>query len=84
MAAIGLYIWILSQQGWHYLKGLGGVAFLEEVSLEAGFKVQKPKPDPSVSLFLLLVDPDVELLSYLSSTKSAWEIPVLPAMKRMC
>lgn len=37
MAAIGLYIWILSQQEWYYLKGLGDVTFLEEVSLGVGF-----------------------------------------------
>ena len=43
---MGLYIYILRKQ--HYLKGLGTVAFLEEMcDCRCVLKLQKHKPDPT-------------------------------------
>ena len=45
----------------HYLKGLGGLALLEQVSLGVGFEVsESPLQAQSLSLFLLPFDPDVK------------------------
>lgn len=55
MTFIGSYIWMLRDL---YLKGLEGLALLEEV---CHFGVSKAQAKLTGFLFLLPVDPDVEL-----------------------
>lgn len=70
MAPISFYISMLRE--WHRLKGLGGMALLEEVSLGEISDVQF-RPIGSVSL--LPVVPDLEL----SATMSAHVLPCSPS-----
>lgn len=56
---------------WHYLKGLGNVALLEEVSLAMGFEGSKAQ---ARSQYLLAACGS----SYLSSTMSAYMLPGFP------
>ena len=66
----------------HYLKGLGGVAFLEKVCHWGWvLRFQKAHSKTRISLFLLLVDLDIKL----SATSLAPYLPaaMYPAMTTM-